>query len=73
MPNVLTPFSSGFVGSANSPEARAGEVQLTDEISLLFDWKCKVYVLKLRGEELRIDTGDPEAYLKTLKEMPLSL
>lgn len=49
----------------------AGEVQLTDGISFLLNWKCKIYALKLKDEERRIDIGTPEAYLKTLRSLPL--
>jgi len=51
----------------------AGEVQLTDGISLLLNWKCKVYALKLKDEERRIDIGTPETYFKTLTSLPLGL
>jgi len=45
----------------------SGEVQLTDAISLLLDWRCRVYALKLKDDERRIDIGTPETYLETLK------
>ena len=47
------------------------EIQLTDGISCLLNWKCKVYGLKLKDEERRIDIGTPEAYLRTLKSLPI--
>lgn len=43
------------------------EVQLTDAISLLLDWRCRVYALKLKNDERRIEIGTPETYLKILK------
>jgi UTP--glucose-1-phosphate uridylyltransferase len=46
-----------------------GEVQLTDAISFLLDWRCRVYALKLRLGERRIDIGTPENYLEILKTM----
>jgi len=49
----------------------SGEVQLTDAISFLLDWRCQVYALKLKREERRIDIGTPETYLKMLKGLPL--
>jgi UTP--glucose-1-phosphate uridylyltransferase len=48
----------------------AGEVQLTDGISFLLNWKCKVYALKLKDEERRMDIGSPENYFKTLTSLP---
>jgi len=50
---------------------KSGEIQLTDAISFLLDWQCKVYALKLKGEERRIDIGTPENYLRTLKSLQL--
>lgn len=47
------------------------EVQLTDGINLLLDWQCKVYALKLKNEEHRLDIGNPEAYLRTLRILAL--
>ncbi len=49
---------------------KSGEVQLTDAISLLLDWKFKVYAVKLKPSERRIDLGTPETYLEILKTMP---
>lgn len=45
------------------------EVQLTDAISSLLDWRCKVYALRLKLGERRIDVGTPENYLEILKTM----
>jgi UTP--glucose-1-phosphate uridylyltransferase len=44
------------------------EVQLTDAISLLLNQR-KVYAVKLKDEERRIDIGTPETYLKTLRRL----
>jgi UTP--glucose-1-phosphate uridylyltransferase len=44
-----------------------GEIQLTDAIKLLIDWNCKVYGLKLKPNEKRIDIGTAESYLEMLK------
>jgi len=49
----------------------ADEVQLTDGISYLLNSKCKVYALKLKEEERRIDIGTPETYLRTLRSLSL--
>jgi UTP--glucose-1-phosphate uridylyltransferase len=51
----------------------SGEVQLTDAIGLLLDWRCRVYASKLRDGERRIDIGSPETYLRTLKSLPVGL
>jgi len=48
------------------PDER-GEIQLADALQVLIDWKCKLYALKLRSGERRIDIGTPETYLKILK------
>lgn len=44
-----------------------GEIQLTNAIKLLIDWNCKVYGLKLKHAEKRIDIGTAESYLQMLK------
>lgn len=44
-----------------------GEIQLTNAIKLLIDWNCKVYGLKLKHTEKRIDIGTAESYLQMLK------
>jgi len=43
------------------------EMQLTDAIRLLINWQHKMYALKLKHNERRIDIGTTEAYLKMLK------
>jgi len=50
----------------------SGEVQLTDAISLLLNWQCKVYASKLKDDERRIDIGTPESYLRVLT-LPIDL
>lgn len=47
----------------------SGEIQLTDALQLLLEWKCKLYASKLRSAERRIDIGTPEDYLKTIKNL----
>jgi UTP--glucose-1-phosphate uridylyltransferase len=44
-----------------------GETQLTDAIRLLIRWNCKVYGLKLKSDEKRVDIGTAESYLEMLK------
>lgn len=50
---------------------KSGEIQLTDAISFLLDWQHKVYALKLKDDEKRIDIGTPQNYLRILKSLPL--
>jgi UTP--glucose-1-phosphate uridylyltransferase len=52
---------------------RSGEFQLTDAISTLLNEQGRVYALKLKDNEKRIDIGTPETYLKTLKRLVTSL
>jgi len=52
---------------------RSGEFQLTDAISTLLNEQGRVYALKLKDNEKRIDIGIPETYLKTLKRLVTSL
>jgi len=49
------------------------EVELTDALRLLVNWRRKVYALKLQRGERRIDVGSPETYIKMLKKMLTSL
>ena len=48
------------------PDER-GEMQIADAVQVLLKRQCKVYALKLRPGERRIDIGTPETYLETLK------
>jgi len=48
------------------PDER-GEMQIADAVQVLLKRRCKVYALKLRSGERRIDIGTPETYLETLK------
>jgi UTP--glucose-1-phosphate uridylyltransferase len=48
------------------PDER-GEMQIADAIQVLLKRQCKIYALKLRPGERRIDIGTPETYLETLK------
>ena len=49
-----------------------GEIQLTDAIQLLINWQCNVYSVKLLDNEVRIDIGTAENYLKTLRRHKLT-
>lgn len=46
---------------------RNGEIQLSDALKLLIAWNCKVYGLKLKPNERRIDIGTAESYIEMLK------
>jgi UTP--glucose-1-phosphate uridylyltransferase len=46
-----------------------GEVQLADALKLLIDWNCKVYALKLKPSEKRVDIGTAESYTAMLKSI----
>lgn len=48
------------------PDER-GEMQIADAVQVLLKRQCKVYALKLKPNERRIDIGTPETYLETLK------
>jgi len=43
------------------------EIQLADALKILINWNCKVYGLKLKPNERRIDIGTAESYLEMLK------
>jgi dTDP-glucose pyrophosphorylase len=49
-----------------------GEIQLTDAIQLLINWQRNVYSVKLLDNEVRIDIGTAENYLKTLRRHKLT-
>jgi len=51
---------------------KSGEVQLTDAINVLLNWQYRIYALKLKNEERRIDIGKPETYLEALKNFALN-
>jgi len=48
------------------------EIQLADALKLLIDWNCKIYGLKLKPNERRIDIGTAESYLEMLKSTVIS-
>jgi dTDP-glucose pyrophosphorylase len=43
------------------------ERQITDALQLLIEQQRRLYAVKLKSEERRIDIGTPEGYLKTLR------
>jgi UTP--glucose-1-phosphate uridylyltransferase len=46
---------------------RDGEIQLTDAIQKLVDWRRKVYAIKLKPDETRLDVKTPETYWDALR------
>jgi len=44
-----------------------GEIQLTDAIQILIESGSKVYAVKLKPEEVRLDVGTPETYWEALQ------
>lgn len=46
---------------------KGGEIQLTDAIQMLIEQGLKVYAIKLRPNEIRLDIGNPEMYWEALK------
>lgn len=43
------------------------ELQLTDAIQKLIEWKLKVYAVQLNISDIRLDVGSPETYWKALQ------
>jgi UTP--glucose-1-phosphate uridylyltransferase len=56
-----------FAALEKTPPGKGGEIQLTDGIQLLIDWKLKVYATPLKPDETRLDIGSPETYWHALK------
>ena len=50
-----------------TPPGKGGEIQLTDGIQMLIDWKRKVYAITLEPDENRLDIGSPETYWHALR------
>lgn len=46
-----------------------GEIQLADALKILIEWNCRVYGLKLKPAEKRVDIGTAESYLAMLKSL----
>ena len=45
---------------------KGGEIQLTDAIQRLVDWKLNVYAVSLSPHDVRLDIGTPETYWEAL-------
>ena len=45
----------------------SGEIQLTDAIQMLIDSGSKVYAIRLKPAEVRLDVGTPETYWEALQ------
>ncbi|MDH5268231.1 MAG: sugar phosphate nucleotidyltransferase [Candidatus Bathyarchaeota archaeon] len=56
-----------YEGIERAKPDEKGEMQIADAIQVLLKRRCKIYALKLRPGERRIDIGTPETYLETLK------
>jgi len=56
-----------FKALERTPPGKGGEVQLTDGIQKLISWGLKVYAVKLRRGDVRLDIGNPESYWEALK------
>jgi len=56
-----------YEGIEKAKPDEKGEMQIADAIQALLKRQCKIYALKLRPGERRIDIGTPETYLETLK------
>lgn len=56
-----------FEALDKTPPGKGGEIQLTDGIQMLIDWKRKVYAIKMKANEKRLDIGSPETYWHALK------
>jgi UTP--glucose-1-phosphate uridylyltransferase len=56
-----------FKALEQTPPGRGGEVQLTDGIQRLISWGLRVYAVKLREEDVRLDIGNPEGYWEAVK------
>jgi len=44
-----------------------GEIQLTDAVQILIESGSRVYAIKLKPEEVRLDVGTPETYWEALQ------
>jgi UTP--glucose-1-phosphate uridylyltransferase len=56
-----------FEALEKTPPGKGEEIQLTDGIQMLIDWKRKVYAIKLKPDENRLDIGSPETYWHALR------
>jgi UTP--glucose-1-phosphate uridylyltransferase len=55
-----------FKALKKTPPGRGGEIQLTDAIQRLIEWKLKVFAVKLNQDEVRLDIGSPETYWEAI-------
>lgn len=56
-----------FEALEKTPPGKGGEIQLTDGIQMLIDWKRKIYAIELKPDEKRLDIGSPETYWHALR------
>lgn len=55
-----------FKALERTPPGKGGEIQLTDAIQRLIDWKLDVYAISLNSNEINVDIGTPETYWEAL-------
>jgi UTP--glucose-1-phosphate uridylyltransferase len=56
-----------FKALQETKPGKNGEIQLTDAIQKLIDWKLKVYAVKLDKSYSHLDIGSPERYWEALE------
>jgi len=55
-----------FKALQETQPGKGEEIQLTDAIQKLIDWRLKVYAVKLNRDDIRLDIGSPETYWQAL-------
>jgi len=55
-----------FKALEKTTPGKGGEIQLTDAIQRLVDWKLNVYAVSLSPHDVRLDIGTPETYWEAL-------
>lgn len=55
-----------FKALKKTAPGKGGEIQLTDAIQKLIDWKLNVYAVLLSSNAVRLDIGTPETYWEAL-------
>ncbi len=55
-----------FGALRRSKPDRSGEIQITTALESMIDEGKRVYAVKLRQDEVRIDIGTPESYVQAL-------
>ena len=55
-----------FKALVKTRPGKGGEIQLTDAIQKLVDWRLNVYAVSLSSNDVRLDIGTPETYWNAL-------